>query len=533
MQNVKRSVAALLSAAAILLCGCGTEPPAPEPVIETPEPTASLPTETSRDLNVYIADDGFVDSSGEAVFGYALDEERNIRTDYGKLVISAENAERFTVVEGLEIADETQLHPHAQAVQQYGGELSITPIRFKIDLSVSGSDPINPTLSIESQDPAALFFPLDENPEITLQTEAEIYEGALPSLQITLDENGAFSVTAEGRFEGRHLIIARNLYGAAFQAIEVEIIPEYYIEPSPKSDLPADNKEQTADTDEEKPHEHFFENNEIQATAKTQGYTEHICRECGYCFRDSYTLKTDCEHQYESTIIPATYTTQGYTLFVCKLCGDVFRARETQQIECLHSKTKDTVVKPTCTEKGYTIHDCLICRNYSWTDNEKEPLGHLWDNGRTSTFATCVDSGEKLFTCRRCRETRTEPIPPTGKHKYKAVTTKPTCTEDGYTTHTCTVCGDSYTDKMVAAYGHSRQLDWYTTTKPTCGSDGERSGYCRRCGEIVETETVPATGRHQWIAKVIKPTTTEAGYTEHTCTVCGDTYRDNEVPPTG
>ena len=131
------------------------------------------------------------------------------------------------------------------------------------------------------------------------------------------------------------------------------------------------------------------------------------------------------------------------------------------------------------------------------------------------------------------RTRKIEPIEATGKHKYKAVVTKATCTTDGSTVYTCTVCGDSYVGKVVPAYGHTTQLAWYTTTKPTCGTNGEKSGYCRRCMEIVATEIIPATGRHQWSAVVVEPTETEPGYTEHTCQVCGQSYRDSETPPTG
>ena len=53
-------------------------------------------------------------------------------------------------------------------------------------------------------------------------------------------------------------------------------------------------------------------------------------------------------------------------------------------------------------------------------------------------------------------------------HSYEAVTTSPTCTQDGYTICTCASCGDSYTENLVPATGHSF-LD----------------GICTSCGELV------------------------------------------------
>ena len=71
--------------------------------------------------------------------------------------------------------------------------------------------------------------------------------------------------------------------------------------------------------------------------------------------------------------------------------------------------------------------------------------------------------------------------------------------------------------------------------EPTCGQDGLTEGSrCAVCGEIlVPQEVIPATGEHQYVDAVTPPTATERGYTTHTCSVCGDSYVDNYVDPTG
>ena len=43
---------------------------------------------------------------------------------------------------------------------------------------------------------------------------------------------------------------------------------------------------------------------------------------------------------------------------------------------------------------------------------------------------------------------------------------------------------------------------------------------------LILTESIRKTG-HKYVDTVVEPTDTEKGYTEHTCSVCGDTYRDN------
>ena len=72
-------------------------------------------------------------------------------------------------------------------------------------------------------------------------------------------------------------------------------------------------------------------------------------------------------------------------------------------------------------------------------------------------------------------------------HAYEAETVEASCTEGGYTKYRC-ACGDNYTGDTVPPLGHDFQ------------------------------ETV------------IAPTAEAEGYTLHTCSRCGETYRDQETP---
>ena len=72
-------------------------------------------------------------------------------------------------------------------------------------------------------------------------------------------------------------------------------------------------------------------------------------------------------------------------------------------------------------------------------------------------------------------------------HAYEAETVEASCTEGGYTKYRC-ACGDNDTGDAVPPLGHDFQ------------------------------ETV------------IAPTAEAEGYTLHTCSRCGDTYRDQETP---
>lgn len=71
--------------------------------------------------------------------------------------------------------------------------------------------------------------------------------------------------------------------------------------------------------------------------------------------------------------------------------------------------------------------------------------------------------------------------------------------------------------------------DWNITEKSTCTDQGKQIRVCSNCGAM-ETQTIPATG-HNYTSKVIAPTLIAQGYTLHTCSVCGDSYKDNYVSP--
>ena len=150
-------------------------------------------------------------------------------------------------------------------------------------------------------------------------------------------------------------------------------------------------------------------------------------------------------------------------------------------------------------------------------------------------------------------------------HSYKATVTAPTCTAQGYTTHTCSSCGDSYKDSYTNALGHS--YTYKATTAPTTSADGKLTGTCSRCNgttsvtlpklnttdysySVVKAASCTATGtgrytwkntdygtfrfdvtiaktNHSYTATVTAPTCTAQGYTTHTCSSCGDSYKDS------
>lgn len=79
-------------------------------------------------------------------------------------------------------------------------------------------------------------------------------------------------------------------------------------------------------------------------------------------------------------------------------------------------------------------------------------------------------------------------------------------------------------NNAVHSHSYSNQI----TKQPTCTQTGVRTYTCS-CGASY-TESVAAKG-HNYRTKIVVPTWTEQGYTLHTCSVCGDNYKDNYVEP--
>lgn len=155
---------------------------------------------------------------------------------------------------------------------------------------------------------------------------------------------------------------------------------------------------------------------------------------------------------------------------------------------------------------------------------------------------TCTEDGYEEYRCECCGEYLGKRITQkaTG-HSWREYTFEPTTTSEGYTIHTCTNCGESYKDNYTPKLKEEKQAhehDWFEYPEswghaddilPTCTTGGTKTiKECLACGERVTIE-VPPKG-HKYTTKVVAPTTTSEGYTLHTCSVCGDSYKDNYTP---
>lgn len=206
--------------------------------------------------------------------------------------------------------------------------------------------------------------------------------------------------------------------------------------------------------------------------------------------------------------IAATCTTAGKTEGShCSVCNTVIVAQEVIPATG-HKTVKDTAVAATCTASGLTEGShCGTCSAILVAQTVIPATGHT-EVTDAAVAATCTESGLTQGShCSVCTATIVaQEVVPAAGHSMQTNIIEATCTEDGKETKTCTVCGHTE-EKVLSATGHS----W-------------KDGVCEVCGESSKNNC-----NHEYVSSMIKPTCTEDGYTIHTCSICGDTYKTDIV----
>lgn len=201
----------------------------------------------------------------------------------------------------------------------------------------------------------------------------------------------------------------------------------------------------------------------------------------------------------------------------CMHCGTIITAQAVILADG-HNLITDKYVAPTCEdtglEKGYHCADC----DYVVEQEVIPALGHDWAEF-TAKAATCTEAGYTAGSkCRRCREVKDSTEIPALKHGengFEVIEHEATCTEDAYTEYKCAYDSKhSYTVAGEAATGHQGG-------KATCTD----LAICDICGEGYGKKA-----DHSYEAVVIPATCQKTGYTEYTCSVCGDSYQADETP---
>lgn len=134
-----------------------------------------------------------------------------------------------------------------------------------------------------------------------------------------------------------------------------------------------------------------------EATCTEKGVKSHYCTVCEEVYETQELPKADHDHQW-TTVTEADCENDGLKQKKCTVCGDV--AEEEVISKLGHKVTEYSAKAPTCTEIGWDAY--VTCSRCDYTTyEEKEALGHDWNNGYVTKEPTETEVGEKEYTCLR------------------------------------------------------------------------------------------------------------------------------------
>ncbi|MBQ9914488.1 MAG: hypothetical protein IJO73_09710, partial [Clostridia bacterium] len=219
----------------------------------------------------------------------------------------------------------------------------------------------------------------------------------------------------------------------------------------------------------------------------------------------------------------------------------------------------EVTTSSTCITGGVKTYTCTADGCGATYTEDIDADGHTFGETVKANDATCLDDGNKAYKqCTVCNlffaenaekyaedgaKDNTSFIIPALGHDYAeefTVDVKASCTETGSKSKHCTRenC-DAKTDVIVIPKREHKFVDTTEEKAATCTETGTMNQKCsnletdeyKACAQTT-TRVIPALG-HNYKSVVTAPTCTEDGYTTYTCSVCDDTYTDNEVEALG
>lgn len=305
------------------------------------------------------------------------------------------------------------------------------------------------------------------------------------------------------------------------------------------------------------------------------------------------TTKDNGYHTFgEINVVDPTCTEKGYTERTCSVCGEVFKTNEVDELG--HSYV-DTVVPPKCGVEGYTEHKCACGDSY--TDTIVPAREHDF-SGENDTCIHCGISNVAVYG--EC-EFKTEASLSDGTYtlslggtdvgvytfsavsggytikdsdgKYLSVDSNGNlvCSESEFTwTYSngkfSASVGKASTNWLEALFGGNKKTTYYlaasgsdvtvSTTgaeakfyiagkaethtfeeayvEPECGVDGYTEFTCTVCGDKFTKEDEGSALEHDYVRTgTVEVTCLTDGYSVYTCSKCGDTYNDDFVTASG
>ena len=274
----------------------------------------------------------------------------------------------------------------------------------------------------------------------------------------------------------------------------------------------------------------------VTPTCETPGKTEGThCETCRKILVSQTEIPALGHDWNEAEIVKAaTCTEDGERKLDCTRCHKT----KTEKIPATgHQEVTDPVVAPGCEITGQTEGShCQTCGKILKAQTDIPALGHDWNEEEIVKEATCIEEGERKFTCTRCRKTKTEKIAASGHREVTDPAIEPTCETPGKTAGShCEICGVILKSSVeVPAADHVEVKD--EAVEPTCETPGKTEGsHCQTCGKILKAqEEIPAVG-HTEVSVVTKNSTCEESGNEMVyCSTCSKILTaQKEIPALG
>ena len=275
------------------------------------------------------------------------------------------------------------------------------------------------------------------------------------------------------------------------------------------------------------------------ATCKETGVKTFTCDVCTDSYTEDIEKNPENHADYGTKIVGAAENTcalDGYTGDThCAGCDALFEKGEVVKATGKHNYISAVTTVANCHETGVKTSICSTCNGFNTEEIAIDPDNHDGETEiRKASDATCATPGYTGDTyCLGCDKEleKGSEIPATGEHNYKEEVAKAaTCIATGEKVFTCAVCKDSYKEAIsIDSTNHAGETEVRDAVAENCGVAGYTGDtYCLDCTvKIADGKEIPATGKHEYTSEVTTvPTCCEKGEKTFTCEVCNDVYTE-------
>jgi hypothetical protein len=215
------------------------------------------------------------------------------------------------------------------------------------------------------------------------------------------------------------------------------------------------------------------------ATCVGVGSQKRLCKNCGYSEVQEIPATGHIWSTEYTIDKEATCTQEGSQSIHCTKCDEKTEVKSRPATGHIHTEIQRKI-SATCTAKGYTGDTyCKDCNKVIKKGTSVSKIAHTYDSGKITKEATCLATGEKTYTCKKCKYQAKEPI-----QKLKAVVTLKK-------TSTTIAVGKTVTETWVKSMTKGDYVKSFTSSNSKVATiSGKKTGVCTVKGIKAGTTTM-------------------------------------------